>query len=240
MLRRNILVIGILTGSTALACALAVLWLDPDGHLRNTRWQAPQPVTIDMASMVTGMPESKAWQDGRLLLQLQERPLFILSRRPLPSPLAPVEEKAPEPDIWSQAQLLGIFEGSKSGAILMVQGKEQRLMLNQSLGGWTLSKILSRQIELGKGGVTRNLVLYRAPLDKGPDSNPPAAAWRPTAPLSMMAEPSPASTPASASGAMPAPTPAPTPAPGKAPAGAKPPAAAETQGAVFGGTKTGK
>lgn len=217
MQRRHMFVIGASAAFAILTGALAASWLMPDGSLRNAHWQQPQPVTIDVAALVPNMPKSPPWDNGQLLMQLQERPLFILSRRPLPT-LKKTEEKPPEPDIWDQARLLGIFQGHKSGVILMVQGKEQRLMLNQSLGGWTLSAILPRRIELDKAGVKRNLELFRAPVDAGPASSAPAVAWRPAAPAPFA--PAPAADMA---------------APQAANAESKPEPVA-----VFGGTKTGK
>lgn len=166
MKKPYLFVIGVSAAFVILSGMLVALWLRQDGSLRNVHWRQPQAITMDVAALVPNMPQSQARDDGRLLLQLQERPLFILSRRPLPS-AKKAEEKAPEPDIWDQARLLGIFEGHKSGAILMVQGKEQRLLLRQNLGGWTLAQVLPRQIELEKGGAKRRLNLQRAVDDKG-------------------------------------------------------------------------
>lgn len=239
MQRRQMMVIGVSAVFVALSGLLAASWLTRDGHLRNARWQQPQPVTTDVAALVPNMPQSQAAGDAQLLMQLQERPLFILSRRPLPS-LKKTEEKAPEPDIWDQARLLGIFQGHKSGVILMVQGKEQRLMLNQSLGGWTLSSILPRQIELNKGGVKRSLQLFRAPLDGESASRTPAFASNPAPRAPAVVSNPVAPPPAVAATPTPA-VPANAAPPGEAKAankGTAPPPAGG--GAVFGGTASGK
>ena len=71
MQRRNMLVTGMAAGLVILACALAAAWLTLDGQLRNTRWQPPQAVTIDIAALVPDMPQSQAWHDEQLLEQLQ-------------------------------------------------------------------------------------------------------------------------------------------------------------------------
>lgn len=210
MQRRNMLVTCMAAGLAVLACALAAAWLTLDGQLRNTRWQLPQAVTIDITALVPDMPQSQAWHDEQLLAQLQQRPLFILGRKPLPS--AKKNTEAAAPDFWDQVQLFGTFEGRKSGAILMAQGKEQRLMLRQSLGGWTLVRILPRQIELEKDGVTRRLELHKAPLDTGPD--PELYGAPPARPV--------------------------TAGPGAALAQQEPPPKPEQSQPVFGGTRTGK
>src|SRR5256885_14683215 len=87
-------------------------------------------------------------EEERWLLTMQERPLFSMSRKP-PPPVKKVEAPPPEPpDVWKDASVLGTFQGQASGAIVRLEGKDQRLMLNQSLGGWKLVGIQGRYIEL--------------------------------------------------------------------------------------------
>lgn len=105
------------------------------------------------------------------MLQMQERPLFALSRRPPPPPPPPPKKSDEEPveqDQWSKAKVLGLFDGAVTGAIVQYAGKEQRFMLSQSLGGWKLSRVLDREIELERGGRKRRLPITRAAMDKGP------------------------------------------------------------------------
>ncbi|APE47555.1 hypothetical protein BO996_06660 [Delftia sp. HK171] len=73
--------------------------------------------------------------------------------------------------------MLGLFDGAVTGAIVQYAGKEQRFMLSQSLGGWTLARVLDREIELERGGRKRRLPMTRAAMEKGPaiPARPPAS-----------------------------------------------------------------
>lgn len=87
-----------------------------------------------------------------------------------------------EQDQWSRAKVLGLFDGAVTGAIVQYAGKEQRLMVSQSLGGWKLSRVLDREIELERGASKRRLSLTRAAMDKGPAI--PASVRVPPSPVS--------------------------------------------------------
>jgi hypothetical protein len=141
-------------------------------QLKNTAWEAPRPLKADIQSLV---PAEQALggdrQRGELqLLEMQERPLFVINRRPPPPPPPPEPEKKVEeiPDAWVQARVTGIFEGPVTGIIVHIDGKERRLMLNQSFAGWKLQGIEQRSILLERGGQIRSLQLAKAALDKGP------------------------------------------------------------------------
>ncbi len=176
-----------LAGAQVAMCgALAWAWLTPQGEIRDSRWQPPLAIKADIESLLQPQPSRKApdAEDDRQLLQMQERPLFAISRRPPPPPPPPKKvdaEPPPEQDQWSQAKVTGLFDGSVSGAIIVYGGKEQRLMLNQSLDGWKLLSIQGRGIEIGRGETRRSLTLTKAALDKAPALPAGARLPRPSA-----------------------------------------------------------
>jgi len=176
-----------LAGTQVLLCLLlAWLWLTPQGHIKNRHWQPPAPVTTDIAALLpaTGYaPPDSAAQMHRVQRAL-ERPLFTLSRRPLPSEDPEPSEGGQEvQDQWAQAQLLGTFSGGPAGGgvIVLYEGKAQRLMQGQSLGGWTLQQVREREIELHRAGTIRTLPLTRPAQPKlaaQPLGSDPARAQR--------------------------------------------------------------
>lgn len=167
---------GVATTLVLLSGALAWAWFTPQGQIKNAHWQPPAPIKADITALLPVAAPAKASggerEEDRWMLQMQERPLFALSRRPPPPPPPPKKPEVDETeqDQWSQAKVLGLFEGSASGVIVQYAGKEQRLLTNQSLGGWKLSRVLERGIELERGDRTRQLSLTKAALDKAPPS----------------------------------------------------------------------
>ncbi len=180
-----------------LALGLAALWFQPDGSLRNSHWQTPEPVNADYLTMVPSLPARRPVETGRLMVML-ERPLFSSTRRPPP----PVVPEAPIPvDNLSTARLLGVFEGAQaSGAILQVAGKNRRVRLNESVDGWVLQSVQRRAVTFASGDQTRTLSLMRSLVNTGPG-------------MAMPAVPAPAPPPASSlsTGAASATNPAPAP-----------------------------
>ena len=174
MRRPNLPVWGIAGTQLILCAGLAALWLTPELQLRNTTWQPPGVQRGDIQAMVPQSPSGTApRQDDRQLLQMQERPLFAMTRRPPPPPPPPPPPaKEPEPDRLANAQVLGSFAGKVTGIILRVDGKEQRLMVNQSLNGWKLIRVDGREVELERDGSRRMLTIARSSMDKGAAPRP--------------------------------------------------------------------
>lgn len=172
MRRPNLPVWGIVGTQLLLCAGLAALWLTPELQLRNTTWQPPEVQKADIQSMVPQPPQTEALrQDDKQLLQMQERPLFSMTRRPPPPPPPPPPPaREPEPDRLANAQVLGSFAGKVTGIILRVDGKEQRLMMNQALNGWKLIRVDGRDVEFEREGNRRTLTIARSSMDKGPAS----------------------------------------------------------------------
>lgn len=148
-----------------LVATIAYLWVSPDLSIKNVRWVAPSAQPIVFQSLLEPVIPKKndLPDDSKALLIMQERPLFVLGRKPLP-PAPPEGQLAapPEKNIWDQAKLLGIFEGAVKAVIFRAEGKDHRLLLNQSFEGWTLSDVQPKRIELRKAAQVRTLELQKA------------------------------------------------------------------------------
>lgn len=165
---------GLALPAALLGGALAWAWLTPELQLKNTAWIPPQPLKADIQALVppANVPEDQSQRDEQQLLEMQERPLFAISRKPPPPPPPPAPEKKAQqevPDIWQQARVTGIFEGQVSGIIFSLDGKERRLLLDQNFAGWKLQSLQGRNVVLESNGQTRTLQLVKAAVDKGPN-----------------------------------------------------------------------
>lgn len=152
----------------ALTIVLAALWFHSDGRVRNVQWKAPLPQPQNFLAMIpTLAPREKA--DTRRFLAMLERPLFSPVRRPPPPPppAAPPEEQHPFPNV----HLFGLYGGdSGGGAVVSLNGKNQRLRINESIAGWRLSAIGNRFITLQRGSTSKNLELINAIPVPGPSA----------------------------------------------------------------------
>lgn len=164
-LQRNSATQWLLLFSAALAAVLAWQWLWPG---QRAQWKAPPAQLQDIQAMQPALPHlADDWPDWQnLILQMQERPLFRLSRR-LPPP--PPKENAPsQSDQWDTATLLGTYAaGATSGAFLIFDGQPQRLVLGQELAGWTLHAVQPDSVELQRNGKQRQLQVQRKDLTQG-------------------------------------------------------------------------
>lgn len=183
-----------------LVATIAYLWVSPDLSIKNVRWVAPPAQPIMFQSLLEPVIPKKndLPDDSKALLIMQERPLFVLGRKPLPP--APAEGQLaapPEKNIWDQAKLLGIFEGAVKAVIFRAEGKDHRLLLNQSFEGWTLSDVQPKRIELRKAAQVRTLELQKADvasLGKGGQRTVPAKPLPPR-PVAAVPTPTPAANP---------------------------------------------
>ncbi|MGQ8876884.1 hypothetical protein ACUTR7_05195 [Delftia sp. NA_296.1] len=178
MNQRTLWTTGLALPAALLGGALAWAWLTPELQLKNTAWIPPQPLKADIQALVppANVPEDQSKRDEQQLLEMQERPLFVISRRPPPPPPPPPppDKKAQQevPDIWNQARVTGVFEGAITGIIFSLEGKERRLLLNQNLAGWKLQSVQGGSVVLESNGRTRVLQLVKAVVDKGPNIPP--------------------------------------------------------------------
>lgn len=156
---------GLLALNFALLIVLLALWVDTKGQLRGINWTQPAPLGIDAPGMVPTLPEREIRQ-GQFLETL-ERPLFSPSRRPPPPPPppAPSEEVAPP---LTGVHVYGIYgAGNQGGAILGVDGKNQRIAVNQTVKGWQLVAIDNNRLTFRRGSRQHVLELVHYLPPKG-------------------------------------------------------------------------
>ena len=162
-MKRHVLAVLALI-NMALVAALAALWLNPDGSLRNARWIAPAAIKNDYLQMLPPLPERSAVDTSRFLALL-ERPLFQATRRPPPPPPPPSAVVEAPVDNLSTAQLSGVVAGEHTASIILtIAGKARRVRLNESVDGWILQSIQGRSVTFSAGGQTRVLQLPRAAM----------------------------------------------------------------------------
>ena len=160
----------ILLGSAAfLLILLAWQWLLPS---QKARWVAPAPQAIDVAQLLPPLPDldgnniaTRLPQRQDQLLLLQERPLFVIGRKPPPPLAAAPSEDPTQADGWSTAQVQGTFASEHaSGAFILFNGQAQRLLQGQALGGWQLADVQPTAIEIRRGGQKRQLPVHKIDL----------------------------------------------------------------------------
>ena len=180
---KRFLIALLLALNAALGLGLAWLWLDTDGQLRDVSWHAPAPHKVDFLAMVPDLA-APASADVSQFLSILERPIFALTRRPLPPPAPP--PPPPPPDPLADLQIYGLVTGDKLGGILAkVEGKTKILRLNQAIGVWTLKTISDREVVFANGTQSRTFALRSARLT-GPvpvsEAAPAVAGGMPAAP----------------------------------------------------------
>ena len=161
--------LAILVGLNVLLLGgIAWVWVTPSGTLRNMHWQSPEPVKLDLLSMLPALP-GPGQADTSQFLRMLDRPLFSATRRPPPPPPPPKVE-VPEPVNWfAQAKLTGLFEGEGVGGVIInYDGKDRRVPLNGTLDGWKLQSVSGAQAVFAQAGQTRSVPLQRATLLTGP------------------------------------------------------------------------
>ncbi len=165
MRRMKIPAVGaLLAVNLALLCLIALMWVRPDGTLRNVHWRAPEPLRADLANLVPPFMPDKQVDASRFLAML-ERPLFSITRRPPPPP--PPAQPPQPPDHLSTARLTGIVRGDKTGyVILLINGKQHRIQQNQGVEGWTLKSLGDRQATFTRGDQSQTLNMQRADVSK--------------------------------------------------------------------------
>lgn len=172
--------------AAVLALVLAVLWLLPG---LQPRWQPPAAQHTDLSNILPALPAldgnsmATHWpQRQNQLLQLQERPLFVLGRKPPPPPPPPKPTNPQETDQWAKATVLGTFTApSTSGAFIQLDGQPHRILQGQTLQGWELTRVQPHAIEIRQGSLTRELPVHKIDLTQG-NAGAPAQAVRPAQP----------------------------------------------------------
>lgn len=148
------------------------LWVDSDGHLKNTKWTHPDAVRLDVYGEITHLPAPTSVSSAEFLT-VTERPLFSRTRRPPAPPPPPPPPPVPvAPDIFSGAVLKGVvtYQGG-SGVILEMSGKSRRVKVGESLDGWKLLRVDGSIAVFGSGDSQRSIQLTRQAALKSGGSN---------------------------------------------------------------------
>ena len=176
-----------------LSAALAYLWLHPDLSLKNMRWQPPPAHAAALQTLLEPpvLPARALADDSAALLVIQERPLFVLSRRPVPPEPVVKEAASAVKSSWDSAVLVGVFTGGASGIIFRRDGKDHRLMLNQSFEGWTLQSVEPLRARVVRSGQSVVLELRKAEMSALGRAAPLTVAATPARSARARAEPPP-------------------------------------------------
>lgn len=145
---------GLLVLNAALLVVWLLLWFTPTGDLREQKWVAPElkvaelPVAPDL-TMALG-----AGSDGTHL-RILDRPLFSPDRRAIAVAAANAPDVAAD---LNNVQVSGVFGGSGfGGMIATVDGKLKRVLLGETVNGWTLRNVDATQVTLVRGEETRSI-----------------------------------------------------------------------------------
>lgn len=152
-----------------LAAALASLWWDADGQLRNVRWIPPAAVRGQIAALPQLQPATADL--AAATLAVAERPLFSPARRPPPPPPPPAPP--PPPDPLQTLQVVGVAGTGASASILArLDGKVRRIASGESVGEWQLKSASDREVVFDRKGELRAFRLTAAPLTNAPGTAP--------------------------------------------------------------------
>jgi hypothetical protein len=164
-MRRNVISLMLLL-NVALAVALASLWFDHEGRIRNVHWVAPAAIVPELAVLPALQPLYT--DDVSKLMLATERPLFSPSRRPPPPPPPPPPPVVPPPpDPLQTAELRGVFGsaggGANGGVLARIDGRMRKIFKGDAVGEWSLKAVDASSATFERNGETRviNLTISR-------------------------------------------------------------------------------
>ena len=140
------------------AGALAWLWFDTDGRIKNSQWTKPEAVAALVPNVSITEPTGSGLDAGTLKT-IVERPLFAVDRKVPPPPPPP-----PPPDALKDAHIFGLIAGEQGFVILRAEGKIRTIKRQGTVGEWTLTDIQERAALFQRGEEKRTLVLEYAKL----------------------------------------------------------------------------
>ena len=119
------------------------------------------------------------------------RPLFWSGRQPVDA-VATVEDPKAAAGKLKDVKLVGVFgSGERAGIIALVKDKKRRILVGESLDGWTLESIESGEIQLVNGDRRETLILQQGKISKA-EAAPKAGASRSGRPVRQYKPPGPA------------------------------------------------
>jgi hypothetical protein len=144
-----------------LALEAAHLWVNRQGQLRNWLWSEPaaQKITLDRIALTHGTQGGDA--DLTRFVQILDRPLFSVTRRPPPPPPPPPPPKPVDP--LADVELVGAVEQGAEGSVLVrLGGKVKRLRIGDAVGEWRLAEVKGRNAMFKNSQETRTVTLIRS------------------------------------------------------------------------------
>ncbi|QFU76703.1 hypothetical protein EY643_14155 [Halioglobus maricola] len=154
---------------------------------------APIPPSLDSLGVTVAGGPGELAQEQRV--EIQSRPLFWPSRRPLEpaaeEPLTAVNEPTAAKPLKG-VTLKGVFgAGEDAGVIVLSKDRKRRLLVGDSLNGWTLDSVQPTEVRFVDGANEAVLQLNRGKLSKSAKRSDGSAAAS-TAPERAEPEPVPA------------------------------------------------
>lgn len=149
--------VSMLMLNTALAGALAVMWVGP---LSQRVWSVPpaQPSNLDEVASSVLLDNPALAESYPVVI---ERPLLSASRKAPPPPAPPDAPAAPPPTVvLDQVKLSGIVQSAGVLWVLAeVEGKPRSLKQGDTVGDWRLASVSDRSVSFAKGSETHELKL---------------------------------------------------------------------------------
>jgi hypothetical protein len=143
-----------------LVLALTAAWMRPDGTLRSSHWVRPAPIVPDFAAMASTPSGERSTDVSRFVATL-ERPVFSIGRRPPPQ--SSIVSAVAPPDPLEAIRLHGVFSSIDGGGIIAsIDGKSRRVLLNESVGSWTIAVIKGSDVTFVRNSERRVLTLFKA------------------------------------------------------------------------------
>jgi hypothetical protein len=170
---RRIELVALLLG---LLLCLQLAW----GALRLFTLAAPGPVapaadSLQVPAVVGPVLVAAAGRN-----EIISRPLFWSGRRPVDTVAAladPGSKAGSLPGELSGVKLLGVFgSGKQAGVIALVQDQKRRILLGDTVEGWTLESITPHTLVVSNGERSETLALQQGAVSARPARAPAAAA----------------------------------------------------------------
>jgi len=166
---RRIELVALLLG---LLLCLQLAW----GGLRLLTLAAPGPVAPAADSLQVPAVVGPALVAAAGRNEIISRPLFWSSRRPVDTVAAladPGSKAGSLPGELSGVKLLGVFgSGKQAGVIALVQDQKRRILLGDTVEGWTLESITPHTLVVSNGERSETLALQQGTVT----ARPPRAA----------------------------------------------------------------
>lgn len=160
----------------ALLLCLQLAW----GALRLLTLAAPGPVAPAADSLQVPAVVGPALVAAAGRNEILSRPLFWSGRRPVDRVAALADAGSKEgsrPGELEGVKLLGLFgSGNQAGVIALVQNQKRRILLGDTVEGWTIESITPHTLVVSKGARSETLALQQGAVTARPPRAAAAAA----------------------------------------------------------------